>query len=405
MTNNCTNNLSVCFICGILDEKTKDQRSIVYDSPAATKKVLDVCHALQSKVNRIYVVTMARGLQQGKPQSFSETARRIFNIPVLYARFIPYPLITYLASALSLSFLVWRVIRQQKGGALHVIAYNRNFLYVPGLILARLLKAKCYLDLEDGALVKSSGLFRRLKDIFVKSVFDVLCPNGSILVTPGLSSQVNTLNNVVCYGVAQMPTTQIAIEWGNGPIRFLLGGTLIRETGVLLMLDAVRVLNREFSSYKNLFVILVTGHGPLSDEVAAFARAEGNGWLDFRGRVSREEYDEILRSSHVGLCLKLPSSEMGTTTFPSKVIEISAQGKLVLTTELGHVKDLLGSDGAMYLDIEDPYVLAKAIISIVIDQKAAMGAAAIGQQRVQHLCGSETVADAICTMFSQSLAR
>lgn len=396
---------AVCFLCSILDEATKSQRRIAYDSPAATKKVLDVCNALKGRFKHIYILTMGRGKQQGDPKGFPAVAKRISGLPVIYARFIPLPILTYIVSTISLLFLTWRLVRHQNGQTLHLIVYNRNSLYLPSLLLARLLDVKCYLDLEDGALVETAGIRDQLYYWLLKSAFDALCSHGSILVAPGLVSQVKSTNNVVCYGVAQSPMNFSQVDWSEGKIRFLLGGTLIQETGIRLMMDAVKILNRDFSSYKNSLVILVTGHGPLSDDVATLAQAEGNGWIDFRGRVTRAEYDELLGSSHVGLCLKLPSSEIGSTTFPSKVIEIAAQGKLVLTTALGHVKDLFGTQGAVYLESEDPYALAKAIIDVVSDRKAAMDAAAIGQQRVQHECGPETVADAICTMFSESLAR
>jgi glycosyltransferase involved in cell wall biosynthesis len=394
---------AVCYLCNILDEQTKAKRAFVYDSPAATKKVFDVCHALQSKFNRVYVVTMARGQQRGRRQSFAATVKKTSGLPVLYSQFNSLPLLTYFLSSISLIFIVWRVIKQQKGGALHLIVYNRNWLYVPSLVLARLLKSKCYLDLEDGALVETSGYFGRVNYTLIKSAFDALCCHGSILVTPGLITQVNTPNNVVCYGVAKTSLKVVVNDWQQGVVRFLFGGTLMRETGVLLLMDAVRILNSSFQEYKGVFIILVTGHGPLAEDLAKIAQAEGKGWIEYHGRVEKKEYEKLLSTTHVGLCLKLPSSEMGSTTFPSKVIEIASQGKLVLTTKLGHVNDLLGADGAIYLEDENPLTLAKAIVSVVSDRDSAMRSANIGQLRVLELCSSEKVADDICRLFKGSV--
>ncbi|MEY3760491.1 MAG: hypothetical protein RIR39_1982 [Pseudomonadota bacterium] len=403
--NNQLKNQAVCFLCSILDEKTKGQRGIVYDSPAATKKVLDVCHALQSRFKNIYVLTMARGQQRGGRKSFAATSKKISGLPVLYARFDPLPLLTYFVSAFSLIILVWRLLRQNNNRVLHLLVYNRNWLYVPCLVLARLFGARCYLDLEDGALVETSGWLARIQYSLLKFTFGNLCSHGSILVAPGLNSQVNTANNVVCYGVAQQAAHAGNLDWHNGTLRFLLGGTLMRETGVPLLMDAVRILNSNFQTYKYSFVILITGHGPLAEELALFSQTEGKGWIEYKGRVSKAEYEDLLHSSHIGLCLKLPSCEMGATTFPSKVIEIASQGKLVLTTKLGHVSDLFGSDAACYLEDETPQTLANAIISIVSNRDTSRKASILGQRRVFETCGSDKVAEDIFKLFEGKLAK
>ena len=398
MTNRVENS-AVCFLCNILDEPTKAHRAIVCDSPAATKKVFDICHALQNKFKNIYVLTMARGLQKGDRKSFVATVKKISGLPVLYAKFDPLPLLTYAISALSLFILVRRLIKQNKNRVLHFLVYNRNWLYVPCLVFARLSGAKCYLDLEDGALVETSGALARIRYFLLKLIFGFLCRHGSILVAPGLRPQVNTSNNVVCYGVAQRHEEMATLVWRDDALRFLLGGSLMRETGVLLLMDAVRILNRDFNKYKGLLTILITGHGTLSDEIAQFAQDEGKGWLDFKGRLTQSEYENLLRLSHVGLCLKLPSCEMSVTTFPSKVIELAAQGKLVLTTKLGHVSDLLGTDGAIYLNDENPQTLANAIIHTASNLDASVRSALLGQQRVLGICSPDRVVDDICRLF------
>jgi glycosyltransferase involved in cell wall biosynthesis len=403
--NSKVNNQAVCFLCSILDEKTKEQRGIVYDSPAATKKVFDVCHALQSKFKNVYVLTVARGQQRGGRKSFAATSKKISGLPVLYARFDPLPLLTYFVSAFSLITLVRRLLRQNNNRVLHLLVYNRNWLYVPCLVLARLFGARCYLDLEDGVLVETSRWLARIQYALLKYTFGNLCSHGSILVAPGLNSQVNTANNVVCYGVAQQAAHAGNLDWQNGTLRFLLGGTLMRETGVPLLMDAVRILNSNFQTYKYSFVILITGHGPLADELAQFSQTEGKGWIEYKGRVSKTEYEDLLLTSHIGLCLKLPSCEMGATTFPSKVIEIASQGKLVLTTKLGHVSNLFGSDGACFLEDENPQTLANVIISIVSNRNASMESAILGQHRVFVTCNAEKVADDICRLFEGNLAK
>ena len=395
-----TDTHTICYLCNILDEKSKAERAIVFDSPAATKKVLDVCHALQNKFSKVYIVTMARGKQQSEPKTHPANVKKTAKIPILFAYFNPLQPWTYIITAISVFLLIWRILRQSKSNKLHLIVYNRNWLYVPALILVRLFGSYCYLDLEDGELIKTSNFPKRIIYKTIRIVFDLLCSHGSVLVTPGLINQVKTSNNVICYGVAQKNETNITSDWTKESVIFLLGGTLIKETGVQLLIDAVKILNRDFQTLKGQLLIYVTGQGYLTDELYKLSQQEGKNWLDFKGRVSKSEYEVLLNKSHVGLCLKLPSSEMGATTFPSKVIEIAAQGKLVLTTNLGQVNNLLGSDGAVFLENENPTSLVNAMIDIINDRTKYMEATAIGQQRVFNMCSSEKVASSFEQLFA-----
>jgi hypothetical protein len=396
---------AVCYLCSILDEKTKAERSIIYDSPAATKKVLDLCNALRIRIRHVYVVTMARGRQQGKRRSFAASIKRISSTPVLCARFSSMPVLTYLISSMSMACLVWMVIWRLRDKQLHLIVYNRSWLYIPALVISRLFGTKCYLDLEDGALVETSGIRGRARYVVTKQLFNMLCRDGSIVVSPPLLAQVGTNNNVVCYGIAERHGNVVRNDWRGVSVRFLLGGTLVCETGALLLMDAVRILEVSHKEYKGTINILVTGHGPLAIDIAKFAQSEGKGWVDYLGRVTKIEYEKCLASSHVGLCLKLPSSEMGTTTFPSKVIEISSYGKLVLTTRLEHVVDLFGADGACYMNDESAESLARAMLDVVSDRDGAMKAARAGQKRILALCGAERVVDSIGNLFGINVTR
>ena len=84
-------NSSICYLCSIIDEKTKSERGILADSPAATKKVLDVSRTLKNRVARIYVLSMGRGKQAGKASKHAATAKRLWNtctVCLLFASFI-----------------------------------------------------------------------------------------------------------------------------------------------------------------------------------------------------------------------------------------------------------------------------------------------------------------------------
>ena len=397
---NCSlENSTVCYLCSILDEQTKAERAIMADSPAATKKVLDVSGALKSKVGRIYVLSMGRGKQVGEYEKHGAFVKRLTGVPVLYAAFSPVRFLTYANSSLSLVVLMLRIRKQGNVSSIHVIVYNRQWLYLPVLIVSRLFSMKCYLDLEDGPVFENVGLMKRLSYKLNRLFFDRLCSHGSILVNPALVGEVNTRNNIICYGVAENHADDELREWAGETIRFLFGGSLLRETGVLLLIDAVKILNSKYSDYKGRILIDITGYGELSDELAFLSKNEGLGWVVFHGRVSLKKYNLLLKRSHVGFCLKLPSTEMGVTTFPSKTIEIASYGKLLLTTDLEHVSTLFGTDGACYLSAEKGEDLAEIMVNIVDDPQLSMKTAEMGKERILRKCSAERVAEDICSLF------
>ena len=389
---------TVCYLCSILDEETKAERGILADSPAATKKVFDVSLALKSRVKRTYVLSLGRGKQSGKKKQYAATVKRISSLPVLYACFSPFLFLTYIVSSCSLIPLMLR-IRKKNKGRIHVIAYNRQWLYLPVLLVSRLFRMRCYLDLEDSALVEDVGLVKSFLIKLNVSIFDNLCSHGSILVNSRLLEQVKTTNNVICYGVASKLADVEKTHWSGQKVHFLFGGSLLSDTGVTLLIDAVKILNLEYLNYKGRFVIDVTGYGDMSDDLKLLSEEEGAGWLVYYGRVSLKRYNTLLLQSHAGLCLKLPSSEMSAQTFPSKTIEIASFGKLLVTTELEDVSALFSRDGACYITEENGRLLAEMFTTVVDNPDASIQTAMIGQQRLLKTCNSKRVADDICCLL------
>lgn len=88
------------------------------------------------------------------------------------------------------------------------------------------------------------------------------------------------------------------------------------------------------------------------------------GTLEFRERVSAREYEALLETLHIGLCLKMPNNSMGQTTFPSKVIQFATWGLLVVSQRVSDVPALFPEDGAYLLDGVTPEVLAEALSQI-----------------------------------------
>ena len=379
------------YLCNAFDEQTKQERGVVTDSPAASRKVFGVARALSYAGMDVAVLSLGRGRQDGSGRCFVHKQTDHDGITVAYAAFWHMPVLTHLVSAFSMLVLV---MAYRKKGAKRVLAYNRCIHYLPALVYARLAGMKCFLDLEDGWLSQPSFLQR-----FLTWLYDWLCPDGALLACRALASQVLVDRMLACYGAidgdVQRPP-DIAAKWRTRPIRFLFGGTLNRETGAVLFLDGMRVFATRYPELCAQVCVTVTGFGEMAGAIERLAREESmREWVEFRGRVSGREYAQLLESCHVGMCLKLSSDELHGTTFPSKVIEYAEHGLLVLSTPVSDVPELFSGDRALILTADDPGQLADAMAWCVRQHDEARNRAVSGMAMVRDRLSFARVGDAL----------
>ncbi len=370
-------NQKVVYLCNFLDDITKEERQITTDSPAANNKVLALCCAMQKAGVDVSVLSMGRGRQRGSWLKWASTTRDVEGVPLIYASFWDTPIITHLITAFSLFSLFVKMKRKR---TTIVIAYNRLWHYVPMLLVARWLRVSCYLDLEDG-FIENPGITGR----FLVRFFDWACSKGSILACGALGRQVKSKKTYVCYGVANVVEPQEK-KWTEEKLKVLFGGTLGRNMGVGLFIAAVRLLIKNKPEFKNRIHFVVTGKGDMAEEIEAFASGEAAEWVEFCGAVPRGKFDRIRENSHIGLSLNLPSSGLNDTVFPSKVIELSANGLLLITTRMSDVSKLFSSKDAVLLSDESPERLAGALCWAAIHRNEIFSMAKRGRDVVLHHC-------------------
>ncbi len=379
---------TVVYLCNAVDSSTKKERSVRFDSPAATNKVFGIIKALRSQNVNAFVLSLGRGRQTGSRQRFPAVAKWTSGLPVLYAAFWHYPLVTHVVGALSMAILFVRLMRGRQG-RVAVIAYNRLWHYLPTLVLAVLFRARCYLDLEDGAIESAQGL-THIGNVISKKLFDTLCRDGALTAAKALKAQLKTGRIFVCYGCATV-ASGTRTDWDAKPMQILFGGSLLAETGVSLLMDAINLLEQQAPYLKSRLKILVTGHGVMAGQLAQFSKSDGKGWIRYFGEVDHGEYMHLLKQAHVGLCLKLPSAEMGKTTFPSKIIEYASHGLLIVSTQVSDVPDLLDDNSAILLSDETPQSLVQAFTRLTDDVHAAQLLARRGSERIRSVCSYESV--------------
>ena len=390
--------MTVIYLCNAVDEMTKKERNVRFDSPAATNKVIGIGKALQTQNVKVFILSLGRGKQIGDGTKFPTIARKVSGIPILYSAFWHYPFVTHIIGALSMSILLMRLLRNRSGRVV-IIAYNRLWHYLPTLILAAIFRKHCYLDLEDGT-IESDKYIRRLLDFISQKLFDSLCNKGALVAAKSLKEQLNTKRVFVCYGCADI-TTDTSARWDIKPIRILFGGSLLAETGVPLLIDTVEFLEKYHSHLMGQLIISVTGQGLMEEQLVKFSKSKGKGWINYFGNIDREAYIRLLKYANIGLCLKMSSTDMGKTTFPSKIIEYASYGLLVISTKVSDVPDLLSNNYTALLVDETPESIVNALITIISNKNTAKNIAWQGRQKIQSVCNSESVGKDLANYLQQ----
>ena len=375
------------FLCNALDDQTKQSRRIDSDSPAATNKVLGLWRGLQSVGGNAVILSMGRGRQNRSGRCHAPFIKRVDGIPVYYARFCHIPILTHLITMVS---LVNAIAGLTGKGPLVLVVYNRQWHGLPAAIVAHFLGVRCYLDLEDGAFVESERGLAGLRNRIQRFLFDRICDSGALLASKSLGKQTGQKRQMICYGVADRPC--IERKW-SVPLTVLFGGSLMRETGVQCFIDAVRELHAERPEVMLKLKFVVTGKGPMAEDLDALAKQIRN--VEFRGEVNRAAYLKLLESAHIGLCLKRSDSEMGRTTFPSKTIEIAASGLILVSLAVSDVAEIFSEGEGYILQSESSKALAETITRIVLHPMAAQKIACRGKQKVDFLCGLKNVGQAL----------
>jgi len=383
------------YISNAFEESVKKQRSISGDSPAASGKVIRLCHAVRTQGGKAIVISLGRGRQRGSWRWYPVTIRRTERIPVVYAAYYDAPLLTHLVSACSLFFILLKNSRCNSV----LIFYNFLSYYVPGLIINRLMGRRCILDLEDGYRRDEASLKGHLNQFLIK-IHNHYCNGGAMLASSTLIKQTPLRPNIVCYGVA--PIVSHIKDWRLLPIKILFGGALLKDTGAELFLDAIGNIMSNNPAIASRLKITVTGFGDMSDKIQDTAETLYKGLVEFRGSVSNKEYIQILSESHVGLCLKLPDMSMGATTFPSKVVEMAAYGLLVVSTKVSDVPKLFSDKCGVLLSQATPQNLADILTDVASFPEKYQVIALRGQKVITTLLSPERVGAALLDFWSGS---
>lgn len=372
----------VLVVCNALDDTTRLKRRITTDSPAASRKVFQMCQALRLAGVRPYVLSLGRGYADGSGDTFAGQVKRVGGVPTIYAPFSHRRGWSELLSLFGLLKPLRRLARYRQRA---VIFYNRIPPYLPVLREASRLGYRSFLDLEDGEVASGRSLKERLARVVVGQ-FDRHCRDGALLACSALA-EMTTVRPVHCYYGATIGDVDLQ-RWHNDGITCLMSGTLAPNTGAPLLIEAIRRLRMRQPDWTAGLIFEITGKGESLAEFESLAIGAGTPQVRVHGRTTDTRYLEILRSCNVGLALKPVGGQLANTTFPSKVIEFASSGLLVLSTDISDVRRVLG-DSARYLERNDPELLIELLAEIAHNKEAAARSALQGRRAAESHCAPQ----------------
>jgi glycosyltransferase involved in cell wall biosynthesis len=280
-----------------------------------------------------------------------------------------------------------------------VIFYNHALEYLLGLLIIIIRGNRPILDVEDAARGDEKGwpafVGRPLFYLFYRWSRD-----RKLIVSEALAEKLRLNKYCVVYGTK---TNEMVLEVGQSrapwfisnvceSIRIHYGGNLSADTGVDLFCSAVVLLIGLRRWDGCLVEFIVTGFGSEEKISELKRRCEGSGiHISYHPDLSPEEYFSQLHSCHAGLSLRLPFSPMSMTTFPSKVVEITSHGLLLISTKASDVPLLFDASNSVLLPTATAVALADAIMLVVSDPLAMQQVARRGQERAMELFDSKCV--------------
>jgi hypothetical protein len=379
----------VVVVCNALDDVTRVERGITTDSPAASRKVFQLCAALRRAGLRPCVLSLGRGRAGASFTHFPRRVRRVAGVPVVYA---PFSQLRGLSELTSLLAPPATVLRLRSSPRPTLIFYNRDPALVPTLLLATVLGFTRVLDLEDGEVASLRTGMAGWVSRRVSALYDRLCSGGALLACSGLAAATSVRPVLCYYGVAE--TSPALDRWSGTTVRAVLGGTLAPETGVGLLIDAVQILRSSQPSWARHLHLEVTGKGPSLAALQVLAASSLAPSMTVHGRTTDAEYRAVVDRCSIGLALKPRAGGLADTTFPSKVVELASAALLVITTDISDVRDVLG-DGALYLEHDDPLELVDALRLAVEQRGEASTIAERGSRAVWARCAPGSAGKAV----------
>ncbi len=328
---------------------------------AASRKVLSMVSALRGVGRAAHLIAAPVLPAGGRLRRFAGGTHREGGASVIRLPALTHGPLNRLLAAWSYLAFCLRVRRDDA-----VVLYNFYPEFLPAALLLRLRGRPAVLDIEDFPNDRTD--WRERVGRWSYRLVRPLCRPGILAASTQIVRLSRAPEGCVVHGVALADGGALPpMPPCDAGLQILFGGSMHPETGVDLLAEAVRILRRTETAERPPIVIHVTGFGDIGPLVGL---ADDAGASRIRIRIAQgldlDGYRKVLAACHCGLSLKLPRTVMGDTTFPSKVIEIAANGLALVSTAVSDVPDIYAG-AAAFVD-DDPATLAARLAALAADR-------------------------------------
>lgn len=171
----------------------------------------------------------------------------------------------------------------------------------------------------------------------------------------------------------------------SGKPLVFFAGRLVKEKGILQLIEAVRRLHPEIEAQ-----LVIAGSGDLEQTIAGMEEP----WVHLLGSLSQKDLFELLS---LGGIFCLPSDSEGMST---AVLEAAACGCFVITTDRGGSKELIcGAEYGTVIEKNDVESIYESLRNALLDPKECQKCAERAKERVKDTFSFVTTANALESAF------
>lgn len=331
---------NIAFIGNYTDLRICENRGLRFPNPAGTNRIKRLSKALLSTGHRVYIIAPGSSARIKFNHKFylKKQVLRSEGIILIYPSALAIP---YLSSFFELIIVPMTFLGlNTKYRFRSVLMY----CYYPSTILtgwlAKILKIQIIEDLEDIVSPRISDLITKPITFTIQQILGLILMKISIkisdlIITPS-TTFIKKLNfkkrSLVINGC--MDISKCFEHPNQKQIQILLSGTLDKEQGIDLYLDALTLINQNKNLSKK-YKFCITGIS--SNEAKLRKRLENLDNLEIKyfGFVENNRFSEILNQSHICLILQDPTGRYSMHKTPSKGYEYMASGKTIIVSSIG----------------------------------------------------------------------
>ena len=277
-------------------------------------------------------------------------------------------------------------------------AYWRDLAY---LIIAKICGTRVLYQVHGGALPQRFFRGNRAFTAFLR--WTLRLPDAIVVLARSEleayrsfvpRQQILTLPNSIDY----TPYANLAHEPSDPatPLRLIYIGRLAREKGLFELMQAVRLAHAEGTSVR----LVVAGSGPDETPLRQFAVELGlEGVVSFAQPVFGDGKTKLLGAADAFV---LASHAEG---LPYALLESMAAGVPVIATPVGAIPDvMLGGVHGLFVPLQDPKAISRAIASIAGDRELLAQMSAACRLRVAGGYSIDRLAGEFCRLYSELCA-